>query len=563
MYPKHLNSTYNNTPQDIGTIPALPNRIGFMHNSYCENSTTITIKNKAMLIDDFLSSSAQTYPEKEAIVTEKGRFSYREVNELANKISNSLISAKFNKGDRAIIYMENSLEVVASLFGILKAGGVFVIVNPHIRLKKLIYLLNNCTASALITSSDNFQKPEEIFRDVSSLQTIVTDKNDFTSNKYPAQQSIICWQDIINSSEGIAPDYRNIPTNLAALIYTSGTTGNPKGVMLTHLNMIAASSSIIEYLESTKDDIVLNVHPLSFDYGLYQVLMSFKVGGTVVLLKNYGYPYSVIKCLQEEKITGFPIVPTIASLLGDMNNLSSLKFPHLRYITNTGDKLHPSHITTIQETFPNTKVFSMYGLTECKRVSYLPPELLTSKPSSVGVAMPKVEAFIVDELGNTVGPNVEGELVVRGPNVMHGYWNNIEETAKRLKPVSGSIENVLFTNDTFTLDEDGHLYFIRRNSDILKVKGQAISPKEIENVIANYPNVKEVVIIGIPNKKFGHKIKAIITASDIDKLNKKDIERFCSQHLENISIPHIIEFRRNLPRTENGKINKKLLSKHD
>lgn len=515
-----------------------------------------------MLINDFLSLTAQKHGDKIALITENGRFSYYDIDQLANKICNALLAANFKQGNRAVIYMENCAETVAGIFGVLKAGGVFVIINPKTKIKKLTNILNDCTASALITSSENVQKTEEIFKDVPSLQTIITNKNKFTSDKYSTKQNIIYWQDIISSSGSIAPDNKNIPTNLAALIYTSGTTGMPKGVMLTHLNMVAASSSIIEYLESTKNDIVLNVHPLSFDYGLYQVLMSFKVSGTVVLLKNYGYPYSIIKYLQNEKVTGFPIVPTIASILGEMNNLSSLEFPYLRYITNTGDKLYPSHITTLQKIFPHTKIFSMYGLTECKRVTYMPPDLLASKPSSVGIAMPNVEAFIVDESGNTVGPNIEGELVVRGPNVMHGYWNNREETAKRLKPVYGSSENVLFTNDIFTLDEDGHFHFVRRNSELLKVKGQAISPKEIENVIAHYPTVKEVVVIGIPDEKFGQKIKAIITASDIDTLNEKDIVHYCSQHLESTSIPQIIEFRRTLPRTENGKISKKLLSEH-
>ena len=185
--------------------------------------------------------------------------------------------------------------------------------------------------------------------------------------------------------------------------------------MLTHLNITSAADSIIEYLGNRPEDIIVDFLPLSFDYGLYQVLMAFRFGGTVVLEKSFIYPYPAIELIVMENVTGFPLVPTIAALILRLKNLERYDFSHLRYITSTGQTLLPKHIVGLQKAFPRTEIFSMYGLTECKRVSYLPPEELKRRPRSVGKAMPNTETYLVDKRGHRVTrPGVSGELVVSG-----------------------------------------------------------------------------------------------------------------------------------------------------
>src|SRR5204862_3207526 len=200
--------------------------------------------------------------------------------------------------------------------------------------------------------------------------------------------------------------------DLAALVYTSGSTGNPKGVMLTHLNMVSAATSITTYLENREDDIILSVLPLSFDYGLYQALMAFKIGGTLVLERSFTYPHAVLDRLVREKVTGFPLVPTMAAILLQMD-LSQYDFSRVRYVTNTAAALPVEHIRRLRALFPHVTLYSMYGLTECKRVSYLPPDQLDIRPNSVGKGMPNEEVFVVDDEGRRVPPGVHGELVVR------------------------------------------------------------------------------------------------------------------------------------------------------
>src|SRR5439155_23142156 len=184
-------------------------------------------------------------------------------------------------------------------------------------------------------------------------------------------------------------------------IYTSGSTGTPKGVMLTPLNIVSAATSITTYLESAADDVVIDVLPLSFDYGLYQVLMAFKVGATVVVERSFTYPYAVIDTLMRERVTGFPIVPTLSAILLQLD-LQKCDFPSLRYITNTAAALPVHHIQQLRGLFPHVKLYSMYGLTECKRVSYLPPDQLDVRPGSVGRGMPNEEVYVVDEDGRRV-----------------------------------------------------------------------------------------------------------------------------------------------------------------
>jgi acyl-CoA synthetase (AMP-forming)/AMP-acid ligase II len=351
----------------------------------------------------------------------------------------------------------------------------------------------------------------------------------------------------------------NIDLDLATIIYTSGSTGDPKGVMSAHYNVVSAATSIITYLENAEADIILNALPLSFDYGLYQVLMAFMFGGTVVLEKSFLYPYRVLENLVQEKVSGFPIVPTMAAMILQMEKLRAFDFSNLRYISNTAAVLPVPYIRKLQALFPKTKIYSMYGLTECKRVSYLPPEELENRPDSVGIPIPNTEVCVVDESGNEVGPNVVGELVVRGSNVMQGYWDSPEETALCFKPGKYRGDSLLYTGDFFRRDEDGFLYFVGRKDDMIKTRGERVSPKEIENCLCEFDGVSESVVIGVPDDIFGQAIKAFIVFNHKHKITEKQILKYCQQNLEPFMVPKYVEFCDGFKKTASGKIDKKVL----
>ena len=510
-----------------------------------------------MLVQGFLQSSAERFPDKTALVCDGQRLIYAEIEARANRLAHALIAHGVQRGDRVAVYLPNSVEAVIAIFGILKAAGVFVVVNHTTKRNKLTYILNNCWATALFTSDRNVRLAADVSADVPSLKlTVLSGKR--AAVAAAKGDALYAFDDLLAAYPTSRPACPTIDQDLACLIYTSGSTGDPKGVMSGHNNVVFASGSIIQYLENTSDDIVISVLPLSFDYGLYQLLMVFRFGGTLVLERSFAYPAAILKRMEAERVTGFPGVPTIFAILLQMD-LSPYNLSNLRYITNTAAALPPSHILEIRKKFPWATLYSMYGLTECKRTLYLPPGQLEARPGSVGIAIPGTEVWIEDEEGNRVGPGVVGELVIRGSHVMRGYWENPKATAKCYHPGPTPGERVLYSGDLFKMDEEGYLYFVARNDDIIKSRGEKISPKEVENVLYGIEGVVEAAVVGVPDPILGQAIKAFAVLDGV-ALTEKDILRHCRAHLEDFMMPQYIEFRDSLPKTSSGKIKKTDLS---
>jgi long-chain acyl-CoA synthetase len=515
-----------------------------------------------MQVEQFLENSARQFPDKVALISGDERLTYQQIEERANQLAHALIAAGVERGDRVVTFLPNSVETVLAIFATLKAGAVFVVLNPTTKADKLTYILNNCRASAMFTPGGRFSSRPDTWTDRPHLRSVfmLGAGEVQCASLQVAGKKMIPLEELGQDAQAIQPPAKKcIDIDLAALIYTSGSTGRPKGVMVTHLNIVSAATSITTYLENTADDIVINTLPLAFDYGLYQLLMTFKVGGTLVLHDSFTFPTVVIEKIIREGVTGFPIVPTVSALLLQMD-LSKYKFPKLRYITNTAAALPVEHIRKLRALFPEVKLYSMYGLTECKRVSYLPPEQLDIRPSSVGKGMPNEEVYIVDENGNRVAPGVVGELVIRGSNVMKGYWELPEETNRCLKPGPLPGEKVLYSGDLFRADEEGYLYFVGRKDDIIKTRGEKVSPREVEDVIYALEGVAEVAVVGVPDAILGSAIKAVLTLHPGAQITKQDVLRHCSAKLEDFMRPKIVEFREWLPKTESGKISKRMIA---
>jgi amino acid adenylation domain-containing protein len=509
-----------------------------------------------MLIQEFLERSCNASPDKTALIAGERRLAYHEIDSSANSLAHALREAGVAYGDRVAVFLDNSPEAVISIFGILKADAAFVVLNPTIKADKLAYILNNCRTTALITHASRWEVAGAAAKKAPSLKAVVIagDRGEWIAGPC----TVLRWEEIQKRYPTERPARQTIDIDIASLVYTSGTTGNPKGVVLTHQNMVSASTSITTYLENTANDIILSVLPLSFDYGLYQILMAAQFGGTVVLEKSFLYPYAVINLLKKEKVTGFPIVPTISAILLQLEELGKERFEHLRYLSNTAAALPVSHIRGLQRVFPGARIYSMYGLTECKRVSYLPPEELERRPTSVGKGMPNEQVYLVDEENRVITkPGVAGELVIRGANVMKGYWELPEETARMLRPGRFPWEQVLYSGDLFTMDEEGFLYFVSRKDDIIKSRGEKVSPIEVERVLYEIPGIVEAAVVGMPDETLGEAVKAFVVLEKGSALTAKEIVAHCMKRLEDFMVPKIVEFRDSLPKTSSGKITKK------
>ena len=504
------------------------------------------------LVNDFLEQGAKVHPDKAALTAGGRCHTFGELEAASNRIARYLAGLGVGRGDRAAIFMDNSAECVIAMFAALKARAAFMPVNPAVKRVKLQYLLNDSGAKVLFLNSSLADEASDL--------------------KCPALRQAVCcggnedrldaadFEEMARTGPDTPPAARCIDQDLASIIYTSGSTGRPKGVMLSHLNMVSAARSITTYLENTEEDIILNVLPLSFDYGLYQVLTAFMAGGAVVLEKSFAYPYRIIERIKSEKVTGFPGVPTLfAMLLGMMDfggHGEGQGFESLRYITNTAAALPEGHIRRLRRIFPKARFYSMYGLTECKSVSFLPPDEIDECPASVGRAIPNEEVYIVNEKGVPAGLGESGELVVRGSNVMLGYWGMPEETARRLRSGRYPGERVLYTGDIFRMDEKGRLYFVARKDEIIKSRGQKVSPREIENALCQLDGVLEAAAVGVPDEVLGEAVKVYAVVKSGSGLTARDLTRHCVSTLENYMVPRQIEIRETLPRTETGKIDK-------
>lgn len=507
-----------------------------------------------MQVEHFLEASARRTPGKVALVCGDRRLTYADIDRDANRLAHGLRRLGVSRGERVAIWADNSVEAVVSVWAILKAGGVFLLINPTVKADKLTYILNNCRAAALI--ADRRKRPAftGVADQLPHLRAVVLTGRGEAGDTIDGRP--VLWYDDPGPGDE-PPGSACIDIDLAALVYTSGSTGQPKGVMLTHLNMVSAATSITTYLEMAPSDIVLNVLPLSFDYGLYQMLMTFKVGGTLVLERSFTYPHAVLELIPKERVTGLPLVPTMAAIVLQLD-LSQYDLSSVRYISNTGAALATTHIGELRRLLPHVTIFSMYGLTECKRVSYLPPDQIDIRPTSVGRGMPNEEVYIVNDAGERIEVGT-GELVIRGSNVMKGYWEKPEETDRVLRPGALPGERVLYSGDLFRRDQEGYLYFIGRKDDIIKSRGEKVSPREVENVLYALPGVADAAVVGVPDPILGQSIKAVLTLKTGIRLDEKDVLRHCSQRLEDFMVPKLVEFRDEMPKTSSGKIDKKNL----
>ncbi len=510
------------------------------------------------VLGEALIRSASKNPSKNALFIKDKAFTYAELKVSAEKIAMHLIKSGIKKGDRVAVYMNNSWQCIVAIYGITLAGGVFLVINPQTKANKLQFILNDCSTKILVAESFLSEEVCSALKETNTIeQVILTEEKNLDLDSTDIKVEF--YNNVISAKYNNVIFPNIIANDLAALIYTSGSTGFPKGVTMTHQSMVFTSWSLIEYLRLMENDRILLVLPLAFDYGLYQLLMAITIGASLIVEQSFIFPASVYKQIELLKPTVFPGVPTIYAMMIDTHKKSGLSFDCIQKVTNTAAALPKEFAPSLKEIFPNALIFRMYGLTECKRVCYLEPELIDVKPDSVGRAIPGTELFLLSPEGKPVPPGEPGILHIRGPHVMVGYWNRPDLTSEMLKPGIIPREMVLCSNDWFKMDEEGFLYFLGRNDDIIKTRGEKVSPVEIENVIYNIKGIREVAVMGMPDAILGESIVAFATTYELGQFTAKDIQKECSLHLESFMIPQKVIFLDEMPKSSNGKIDKKEL----
>ena len=483
-----------------------------------------------MLLTDSLKNSAQRFPNKLAVVYQKERFNYANLDHLSDILAIKLFESGINKGDRVALFLENSHEYLISFFGVLKAGGVVVPLNTQLVPRELSYLLSDSSPKLVITDSTH----------QSVVKGLVYSDFIFLIDKL----------DLSYRHKLLTIYYRLSDNDLAMILYTSGTTGKPKGVMLSHKNLDDNADSIIQYLNLMPSDSIMVILPFYYSYGTSLLTTHIKVGATLVIDNRFLYPNVILETMEKEGVTGFAGVPSHYNILLRKSALRKYKLSTLRYVTQAGGAMAPAMIKEFIEIVPHAQFYVMYGQTEATaRLTYLAPEFLEKKLGSIGKAIPGVELEVLNEQGQKVKPGEIGEIVARGANIMSGYWNSPEETSTVLR------KEGLWTGDLAHIDEDGFIYLVARKKEMIKSGANRISPLEIEEVICQMPGVTECAAVGIPDEILGEAIKLFVVKDGID-ISDTEIMLFCKQNLASYKIPKEIKFLPLLPKTSTGKIKK-------
>lgn len=509
------------------------------------------------LVHHMLMASARRSPEAEALVHGARRLSYREVAEQTAGLAAGLRNAGLERCDRVGVYLDACVEQVVSIFGISLAGGVFVPVNSQLFPEQVVHIASDCGMKGLITTREKLAKLESVLSGIPSLQFVVVPEEG------PTPQVSVTIHSFEESCQVRHPlNWREscISKDLAAILYTSGSTGKPKGVMLSHANIMAGASLVSSYLEISPTDRILAVLPFSFDAGLNQLTTAFQRGGALVLIQ-FVFAREIVQLLLKERITGLAGVPTLWSLLAQPNStLAKQPLTHLRYITNTGGAMPQAVLSILRKALPTTKIYLMYGLTEAFRSTYLPPEELDRRPTSMGKAIPDTEILVLNERGERCKPGEVGELVHRGPTVSLGYWGRSENTHRVLRPnpllppKMGDCEKVCYSGDLVRMDEEGFLYYVGRRDTMIKSSGYRISPTEIEEVLFSTGKLRGAAVIGIPDEILGQAIKAFVVPRDGEKVDPDSLIASCGEKLPRYMIPKTVEILRELPKTSSGKV---------
>lgn len=502
------------------------------------------------LLHETLLAATASNAQKTAIIADGVPYTYRELRRAARRLAFAFQERGLRRGDRVAIYLENGWPCVVAIYATLMAGGAFVVVNPQTRTEKLGYILEDSEAAIVVMDGDLLtgEPPPAALESGRHLIYLGS-----PPGGWPEGATL---DDLLARATPAPADPGVISIDLAALIYTSGSTGQPKGVMMTHQSMLFATRSIAQYLRLGAADRILNVLPLAFDYGLYQLLISIHLRATLVLERSFAYPVQIVGRAQEFQVTVFPGVPTIFATLRSLRMRQTLTIPSVRRVTNTAAALTAEAVAACRELFPNALIFSMYGLTECKRVSYLEPEELERRPASVGKAIPGTEVFLLSPEGEPVPPGETGILHVRGPHIMLGYWKEPELSARMLRPGRYPGERILCTQDYFRQDDEGFLYFVGRSDDIIKTRGEKVSPIEVEAVLHAIPGVREAAVVGAPDEILGQAVHAYLALEEGCTLTAQEVKQHCRARLEAFMVPQEIFFLAELPRTATAKVRK-------
>lgn len=508
-----------------------------------------------------IKESATRFSDRPAVTHKSDTWSYEELWKQVRLFGAGLARLGLKRGDRVGVYLDKRLETVAAIFGASVAAGAFVPVNSLLKPKQVAYILENCNCRFLVTTAERVALLRDELSSLPSIEAVIV-IGTVEVGEQPFQ--VLRWSEVLSGpARETLSEGRIVDHDMAAILYTSGSTGMPKGVVLSHRNLIAGAESVASYLENSSSDVILSVLPLSFDAGFSQLTTAFHSGAHVILA-NFLVADDVVKLCAHHKVTGMTAVPPLWIQLVEKNWPREAS-ESMRYIANTGGRMPKPVLDSLRSIFPGAKPYLMYGLTEAFRSTYLDPAEVHRRPDSIGKAIPNAEILVVRPDGTLCAPGEKGELVHRGALVAMGYWNDPERTAKRFRPSPARpeglcvTETAVWSGDVVYRDEEGFLYFVGRNDEMIKTSGYRVSPHEVEEVAYETGLVRDAVAVGVNDSRIGQSIVLLVCAAKGMQVEPDALLTEFRRRVPLFMVPGQIVFRESLPRLPSGKFDRAAL----
>jgi amino acid adenylation domain len=522
------------------------------------------------LLQQLLENSAKQYPDKEAVIYKNNSITYRELDTMSNQFAWVLRSAGIEKGDRVGICLNKSIEEIVTIYGILKAGAVYVPIDPLSPAQRIAFFIKDCEIKALVTTGKTITNLYKEFTDkiYNYVQCVILKKDEGATEDEEklSQTKVVTWQEVLRSPSDQLPPNNLIDSDLANITYTSGSTGQPKGVMVTHRSVLNFASCFYNCLEVQPSDRMSHQMPIYFGGSIVDIFTSIQAGATLIVVpKELSIlPVELANFIESQQINIWFSVPSLLTQLILRGNLQQHRFQHLRKTLFAGEVFPIQYLRQLIQMMPHVEYCNIYGSTETGARTYYRFKTISPDLDSIplGQACDNIELFIVNEENQLVNPGESGELCMRGSSLMKGYWKMPEKTKEVLIPyvLNPDLgEEIVFrTGDIVKQDADGNYIFVGRRDHQIKSRGYRIELGEIESTLYSHPDIEEAVVIAIPDEEIGSRLKAIVATRNGKTLQKRDLEYFCAERLPKYMIPEI-EFRSELPKTPTGKIDRTLL----